>query len=153
MSDGECMRLKRRVLSMHNVVSHCADIQPGDEFFEIIEPIGVYFKHVLMQNGYYTSGPIVFNYLPGSEQFTIMTTLGNRIRIVDDRADSFRFTEHFQLETDFYYRHYEVDEPIPYEEIIEAVYAQGFEVKAIYHVVLKFYGDVILDLYVDAVAV
>lgn len=146
------MRLKHRVLSLHNVVSHTTEIAPGDEFFEIIDPVGDYFKQVLMQNGYYTSGPLVFSYLPGGERFTIMTTLGNRINIVDDSAGSFRFVEHFELESDFFYRHYEVDEPIPYEELIAAVTAEGLEVRAIYHVVLKVYGDVILDLYVDAVA-
>lgn len=152
MKGSGSLKLKQRVLSLHNVVSHSTDIEPGDEFFEIIDPVGDYFKQVLMQNGYYTSGPIVFNYLPGAERFTIMTTLGNRLNIVDDSANSFRFVEHFELETDFFYRHYEVDEPIPYEEIVEAVHAQGFMVNAIYHVVLKCYGEVILDLYVDAVA-
>jgi hypothetical protein len=137
---------------MHNVVSHATDIAPDDEFFEIIDSVGEYFKHMLTQNGYYTSGPIVFSHLPGGERFTIMTTLGNRLNIVDDSADSFRFVEHFELESDFFYRHYEVDEPIPYEQIVAAVAAEGFDVKAIYHVMLKFYGDVILDLYVDAVA-
>lgn len=145
------MRLKRRTLSLHNVVSHRAEIESGDEFFEIIDPIGEYFKQVLMQNGYYTSGPIVFDYLPGGESFTIMTTLGNRVNIVDDSADSFRFVEHFELRSSFFYRHYEVDEPIPYEEIEAAVHAQGFVIKAIYHVVLKFYGEIILDLYIDTV--
>lgn len=146
------MKLKHRMLSMQNVVSHTATIASGDEFFEIIDPVSDYFKQVLMQNGYYTSGPIVFSYLPGGERFTIMTTLGNRINIVNDSADSFRFVEHFELESGFFYRHHEVDEPIPYEEIISAVTAEGCEVRAIYHAVLRVYGDVILDLYVDAVA-
>jgi hypothetical protein len=140
------------MLSLHNVVSHTTTVAPGDEFFEIIDPVGDYFKQVLMQNGYYTSGPLVFSYLPGGERFTIMTTLGNRLNIVDDSADSFRFVEHFELDTDFFYRHCDVDEPIPYEEIMATVAAEGFEVRAIHHVMLKFYGDVILDLYVDAVA-
>ncbi|MEO7017106.1 MAG: hypothetical protein ABI067_11270 [Leifsonia sp.] len=146
------MKVKHRTLSLHNVVSHSTTVVPGDEFFEIIDPVGDYFKQVLMQNGYYTSGPLVFSYLPGGERFTIMTTLGNRLNVVDDSAESFRFVAHFELDTDFYYRHYDVDEPIPYEEIMAAVAAEGFEVRAIYHVMLKFYGDVILDLYVDAVA-
>lgn len=146
------MKLKHRELSLHNVVSYTTEIRPGDEFFEIIDPIGNYFKQVLMQNGYYTSGPIIFDYLPGGEQFTIMTTLGNQINIVEDRADSFAFAERFVLETDFFYRHCDVDDPIPYDEIVEAVHAAGCEVNTIYHVVLNVFGDVILDLYVDAVA-
>ena len=146
------MKLKHRALSLHNVVSHTTTVAPGDEFFEIIDPVGEYFKKVLMRNGYYTSGPLVFSYLPGGERFTIMTTLGNRLNIVDDSEDSFRFVEHFELDTDFFYRHCEIDEPIPYEEIVAAVAAEGLEVRAIHHVMLKFFGDVILDLYVDAVA-
>lgn len=146
------MKLKQRTLSLHNVVSHTANIAPGDEFFEIIDPVGDYFKQVLMQNGYYTSGPIVFSYVPHRDRFTIMTTLGNRINLVDDQADSFRFVEHFEIQSGLFYRHHEVDEPIPYDEIISAATAKGLEVREIYHVVLKVYGDVILDLYVDAVA-
>lgn len=146
------MKLKHRALSLHNVVSYTTTVAPGDEFFEIIDPVGEHFKKVLMRNGYYMSGPLAFSYLPGGERFTIMTTLGNRQNIVDDSEDSFRFVEHFELETDFFYRHCELDEPIPYGEIVAAVAAEGLAVKAIHHVMLKFYGDVILDLYVDAVA-
>jgi hypothetical protein len=61
------MKLKHRTLSLHNVVSHSTTVAPGDEFFEIIATVGDYFKQVLMQNGYYTSGPLVFSYLPGGE--------------------------------------------------------------------------------------
>lgn len=146
------MKLKHRTLSLHNVVSHTAAIAPGDEFFDIIDPVGDYFKQVLMQNGYYTSGPIVFDYFPGGERFTIMTTLGNRLNIVDDSADSFRFVDHIELATDFFYRHHNIDEPIPYDELLAAAAAEGLAVRGIYHVVLKVYGDVILDLFVDAVA-
>ena len=146
------MQFKHRVLSLHNVVSHTADLRPGDELFEVIDPVGDYFKRVLMHNGYYTSGPIVFSYVPDGDRFTIMTTLGNRLNIVDDSTDSFRFEEHFELDTDFFYRHFDVEEPVPYEEIVEAVAAAGLQVTAIYHVVLKFFGEVILDLYVDTVA-
>lgn len=146
------LKLKRRTLSLHNVVSHTAKIEPGDEFFEIIDPVSDYFKQILMQNGFYTSGPIMFNYLPGGDRFTIMTMLGNQINIVDDRADSFRFEEHLEVESGLFYRHHEIDEPIPYDEIISAVTAEGLAVRAIYHVVLNVYGDVILDVIVDAVA-
>ncbi len=137
---------------MYNVVSYTTDVAPGDDFFEIIAPVSDYFKQVLMQNGFFTSGPIAFNYLPDAQRFTIMTTLGNQLKIVDDSANSFDFMEHFGLDTDFFYRHADVDEPIPYEEIIDAVTAAGSQVRGIYHVVLNVYGDVILDLYVDAVA-
>lgn len=146
------MNFKHRVLSLHNVVAHTVQVAEGDEFFEIIDPVGDYFKQVLMNNGYYTSGPIVFDYLPGRDRFTIMTTLGNRVSIVDDSGDNFRFQEHVEIETDFFYRHCEVDEPIPYEQILDTVHAAGLEITAIYHVILKVYGDVILDLYVDTVA-
>ena len=146
------MKFKHRELSMYNVVSYTTDVAPGDDFFEIIAPVSDYFKQVLMQNRFFTSGPIVFNYLPDAQRFTIMTTLGNQLKIVDDSANSFDFAEHFELDTDFFYRHADIDEPIPYEEIIGAVAAAGFGVRGIYHVVLNVYGDVILDLYVDAVA-
>ncbi|MEY9952742.1 hypothetical protein [Leifsonia sp. EB34] len=146
------MRFKQRTLSMHNVVSHTAELRPVDDLFEVVDPVGEYFKQVLMHNGYYTSGPLVFSSVPGGNEFTIMTTLGNRINIVEDSAESFRFEEHLEMETDFFYRHYDLDEPVPYEDIEGAVAAAGLEIKTIYHVVLKFYGEVMLDLYVDAVA-
>ena len=145
------MRFAHRMLSLHNVVSHTAKLREGDELFEVIDPIGDYFKRVLMQNGYYTSGPIVFRSVPDGDEFTIMTTLGNRVEIVDDSAESFRFQEHLKLETDFFHRHYDVDEPVPYPEIEQAVAEAGLGIASIYHVVLAFYGEVMLDLYVETV--
>lgn len=146
------MKFKRRVLSLHNVVSHAAELRPGDELFEVVDPVADYFKQILMHNGYYTSGPIVFSSVPGRKEFTIMTTLGNRINIVDDSSESFGFVEHLELDTEFFYRHHDLDEPVPYEDIELAVAAAGLEIRNIHHVVLKFYGEVMLDLYVDAEA-
>ncbi|WP_460631266.1 hypothetical protein [Leifsonia lichenia] len=146
------MKFKQRVLSLHNVVSHSADLRPGDDLFEVIDPVGDYFKQVLMHNGYYTSGPIVFSSVPGGTSFTIMTTLGNRLNIVDDSVGGFSFMDHLELDTEFFYRHHDVEEPVPYEGIEQAVAAAGLEIKNIHHVVLTFYGEVMLDLYVEAVA-
>lgn len=146
------MRFKRRVLSLRNVVGHTADLRPGYELFEVIEPLGDYFKQVLMHNGYYTSGPLVFSSVPNGDSFAIMTTLGNRFNIVGDTETSFWFQEHFELDTDFFYRHYDLDEPVPYEAITHAIAEAGLKITTIFHVVLTFYGEAMLDLYVETEA-
>lgn len=146
---GLVVRLKSRVLSVHNVVSHSAVVAPGDDFFEIVGPVSEYFKQVLMQNGHFTSGPMMFSWMPGSDRFTLMTSLGNRINIVEDSAESFSFSDQVEVESDFFYRHTDIEEEIPYEEILDAVAAAGRVAVTIYHVVLKVYGDVMLDLYLE----
>ncbi|MFK3669743.1 hypothetical protein ACI2IX_06170 [Leifsonia aquatica] len=52
------MKMKRRLLSLHDVVSYRAELREGDELFEIIDDTADYFRQVLVRNGYYITGPI-----------------------------------------------------------------------------------------------
>lgn len=144
------MKLKRRTLSLNNVVSYRLDLQDGDELLEIIDGTVDYFRQVLVHNGYYTTGPMVFRGLPDSREFTIMTTLGNRVNLVGGSDAGFEFREQVEVETDYFYRHVDVEEPVPYAEIERAVAEAGSRVRNIYHVILDVYGDTLLDLYVEA---
>lgn len=144
------MKLKRRTLSLNNVVSYRLDLQDGDELLEIVDGTVDYFRQVLVHNGYYTTGPMVFRGLPDSREFTIMTTLGNRVNLVGGSDTGFEFREHVEVETDYFYRHVDVDEPVPYAEIERVVGEAGSRVRNIHHVILDVYGDTLLDLYVEA---
>ncbi|QNE37849.1 hypothetical protein F1C12_20345 [Leifsonia shinshuensis] len=135
---------------MNNVVSLRMDLRHGDELLEIIDDTVDDFRRALVSNGYYTTGPMVFRGLPDSREFTIMTTLGNRVNLVGAEGTGFEFRERIDLDTKFFYRHVDVEEPVPYAEIAEAVTAAGFRVETIYHVILDVYGDTMLDLYVEA---
>ncbi|MET3565226.1 hypothetical protein ABIC47_000697 [Leifsonia sp. 563] len=141
------MKLQPRTLSMNNVVSYTLDLHEGDELLDIVDGTAAYFREVLVHNGYYTTGPMVFRGLPGSETFTLMTTLGNRVNMVGDRHCGFEFHERLELETDYFYRHWDVEEPLPYHAIEEAVAVGGSRLQSVYHVILDFYGESVLDLY------
>lgn len=145
------MKLKQRTLSVNNVVSLTMDLREGDELLEVIDETVDHFRQVLVQNGYYTTGPMMFRGLPDVREFTIMASVGNRVNLVGDSGTGFGFSEHVEVETDFFYRHWDVTEPVPYEEIVYAVSAAGSRVVTIDHVVLDFYGETVLDLYVEAV--
>jgi hypothetical protein len=144
------MILKSRTLSLNNVVSLTMGIREGDELLDIIDGTADYFRQVLVNNGYYTTAPVVFRGDPGSREFTLMTSLGNRVNLVGDEGTGFEFHEHVKVESDFFYRHWAVDEPVPYAEIGAAVAESGSKVRSFYHVILDFYGEVVLDVYVDA---
>lgn len=115
------MKLKRRALSLNNVVSFAMELREVDELFEIIDDTADSFKRVLLHNGYYTTGPVVFRARPDSREFAIMTTIGNRPNIVGDRDTGFAFESHRQIETDFFHRHFDIEEPVPYADIERAV--------------------------------
>lgn len=144
------MKLKSRTLSLNNVVSLTMDLREGDELLEVIDGTADYFRRVLVKNGYYTTTPVVFRGHPESRQFTLMTSLGNRVNLVGDEGTGFEFHDRVKVESDFFYRHWDVEEPVPYEEIEEAVAESGAGVRSFYHVILDFYGDTVLDVYVDA---
>lgn len=140
----------RRELSLNNVVSLRMDLHDGDELLEIIDATVDEFGRALVNNGYYTTGPMVFRGLPDSREFAIMTTLGNRVNLVGGERAGFEFRKRVDLKTEFFYRHVHVAEPVPYTEIDEAAAAAGFRVENMYHVILDIFGDTILDLYVEA---
>ena len=144
------VKLTHRELRLNNVVSLRMDLHDGDELVEIIDATVDEFGRALVNNGYYTTGPMVFRGLPDSRELTIMTTLGNRVNLVGREGTGFEFRERLDLETEFFYRHVDVEESVPYAEIGEAVAAAGFRVENIYHVILDVFGDTILDLYVEA---
>ncbi|MFJ3426636.1 hypothetical protein [Leifsonia aquatica] len=131
-------------------MSYRAELREGDELFEIIDDTADYFRQVLARNGYYITGPVVFRSLPESREFTIMTSLGNTVNLVGSRDTGFDFHERVELDTKYFYRHFDIDEPVPYAEIEKAVRDAGANVKSIYHVILDFYGETVLDLYVEA---
>ena len=144
------MKLNPRRLMLNNVVSYELTLESDDELLEVIDDAADSFRRVIVGNGYYTTGPIVFRALPGSQEFTIMTTLGNKVNLVDDSDTGFRFQEHVHVATDYFYRHFDVEEPVPYAEIEAAVSEAGSRVESVYHVILDFYGEPVLDLYVEA---
>lgn len=144
------MKLKRRALSLNNVVSYKLDLREGDELLEVIDDTADYFKQVLVHNGYYTTGPVVFRALPDSKEFTIMTTLGNRVNIIGGSDTGFEFHPRIEVDTDYFYRHFDIEETVPYAEIERAVVDTGSRVQNIYHVILDFYGETVLDVYVEA---
>jgi hypothetical protein len=143
------VKLESRTLSLNNVVSCTLELREEDELLEVIDGTVDEFKRVLVHNGYFTTAPMVFRGLPDSRTFTIMTALGNRVNLVGDQGAGFEFHQHVRVDTDFFYRHWDIDEPVPYGEIEQAVWETGATVQGVYHVILDFYGETVLDLYVD----
>ena len=143
------VKLKPRTLSLNNVVSFTVDLDEGDTTLEVVDAAGDEFRRVLVGNGYYTTGPVVFRALPDSRSFTLMTTLGNRVNVVGDTGSGFEFHERVEVETDYFYRHCDSEEPVPYAELEQAVAQAGSRIRDIFHVILDVYGDVVLDLYLD----
>ena len=47
----------------------------------------------------------------------VFTTVGNKLEIKGENTSGIFFQESLNFTTDFYYRHYNQEEPIPYEEI------------------------------------
>jgi len=143
------MKLKRRTLSLNNVVSYRIDLREGDRLFEVIDETVDYFRQVLVHNGYYTTAPMVFRGLPDSREFTMLTALGNPVNLIGGNDTGFEFHQHLEVETDFFYRHCDIEEPVRYAEIQSAVAAAGSRVRNIHHVILDVYGETMLDLYVE----
>ncbi|WP_233265347.1 hypothetical protein [Leifsonia sp. AG29] len=145
------LKLRRRTLSLHNVVSLTLNLQDADQLLEIIDGTVDEFRRALVRNGYYVTGPTVFRALPDSRDFTLMTTLGNRMNLVGAHGTGFEFNERLTLDTDYFYRHVDIDEPVPYDDIERMLQEAGLTVQTIYHVILDVYGETMLDLYIEAV--
>lgn len=144
------MKLKHRTLSLRNVVSYRMELREGDRLFDVVDEAVDYFRQVLVHNGYYTTGPMVFRGLPDSREFTMMTTLGNRVNLVRASDSGFAFHEQVEVDTDFFYRHCDIEEPVPYADIERAVGEAGAVVRNAHHVILDVYGETMLDPYVEA---
>lgn len=145
------MKLEARQLSLHNVIQFSTYLDKSKPWFEQVDEAGEYLKKILMNNGYYTSGPVVFSYNPDNinSSVDIMTTIGNKVEILEDSMEHFGFIENFMLDTNYWYRHFDILEEIPYKAIEEQIVSKNKKIKTIYHVIMKFYGETMLDLYYD----
>ncbi|MBP2624054.1 hypothetical protein [Streptococcus oricebi] len=143
------MKFKTRELSLKNVIGfHLAVDFKKDVFKQVVDGATA-FKKEMLQNGYYTDGPAYFTYLPGQETISVFTTIGNKVNLVGETPSNVFFQEQLAFTTAYYYRHYDQEEPIPYEAIQEEIEKAGLDLKNIYHVVLNLYGDSIIDLYCE----
>ncbi|MBS7576313.1 MULTISPECIES: hypothetical protein [unclassified Enterococcus] len=144
------MEFKKRELSLNNLIGLTAPLNSDDDVFNQVERIGQELKRQLIENEYYTNGPIIFKYNPFKDQeISIFTTIGNQVNIIGENELSIEFFQHFDLETNYYYRHYDETEAIPYSEIKNKINESGKILKTIYHVILDFYNETILDLYCE----
>ncbi|ELS0478121.1 hypothetical protein HAX44_13280 [Enterococcus faecalis] len=144
------MKFKKRELSLNNLIGLTAPLDlEGDIFDQVIEISGV-LKTELMENGYYTNGPILFKYNPfDGEELSVYTTIGNTVNIIGENKSEINFTPHFELTTSYFYRHFDETEKVPYEEIKNNIEENERTLKEIYHVVLDFYGEIVLDMYCE----
>src|SRR5574337_708173 len=145
------MKLDPRQLSLYNVIQFSAELDKSKPLLDQIDETGDYFKKILMENGYYTSGPVVFSYNPEvmDSSLYIMTSIGNKVEISENDLEHFAYVAHFELDTSYWYRHFDIDQEIPYEALKQKIANKNQRVTAIYHVILRFYGEVMLDLYYD----
>lgn len=113
------MKLKTRQLSLTNVVGFSADLDSDNDIFDQVAQVGAQFKELLIQNGYYSDTPIIFEYNPfdQSNDITILSAVGNKINIVGENKSPFFFKERLDFTTNYFYRHYDQEEAIPYNEI------------------------------------
>ncbi|OJG71819.1 hypothetical protein RV12_GL001461 [Enterococcus quebecensis] len=109
------------------------------------------FKEVLIQNGYYADTPIIFEYNPFEESndITILSAVGNKINIVGENRSQFFYKERLDFTTDYFYRHYDQEETIPYNEIKKKIEEDKGIFLTIYHVLLDLDGDIVIDLYCE----
>ena len=141
------MKFTSKELSLHNLIGFGVELEPKETFFERLVSDSKEFKMQMIQNGFYTDGPIFYQYNPIEEvqDVLVFTTVGNKLRITGENTSSIFFQESLYLTTNFYYRHYNKEEPIPYYEIEKEISASGFKLVNIIHVVLDFYGDYIFS--------
>ncbi|MBP2622285.1 hypothetical protein ACVRXQ_13270 [Streptococcus panodentis] len=145
------MKFKRRQLSLKNAVGFELTIEPGIPFYEQLVDASTSFKQLMMGDDLYFDGPTYFTYVPSenSQDILVFTTIGNQLEIEEENTSGIFFQESLDLTTDFYYRHYNQEEPIPYEEIEKAISEAGFKLVNIFHAVLDLYGDYVVDLYCE----
>lgn len=145
------MKLKRRQLSLNNVVGFRATMNGDNDLFDQVAEFGSQFKELLVSNGYYSDTPIIFEYNPFFEEkeMTLMTTIGNKVNIVGDNQSDFFFKTHLNFSTDYFYRHYDQEEAIPYKELNDTIEANGEILLTYYHVLLDLEGDYVVDIYCE----
>lgn len=145
------MKFKERKLSLNNLIGIDVELDPSTEIAEQVMEASMDFKKLLVGNGYYTDGPAIYEYMPfeKSNTLSIYTTIGNAVNIVGKNESNVKFKADFGFTTDYYYRHYDEDEEIPYDEIRSEIEKAGYTLVSIYHVILDLYGDMVLDLYCE----
>lgn len=144
------MKFKTRQLRLEHIAGFDMEIDPSKELFEQTEKAMLNFKGFLVENGCYFDGPVVYKYNPFDEsgEFLLFVPIGNELEVLDDDLPFF-YQEEFNLTTDYYYRHYDQEEEIPYEAIDKAIAENNCTLMTIYHVVLDLYGDQVTDLYCE----
>ncbi|EFR96635.1 succinyl-CoA ligase (ADP-forming) subunit beta [Listeria ivanovii FSL F6-596] len=80
---------------------------------------------------------------------TILSTVGNKINIVGENKSQFFYKERLDFTTNYYYRHYDQEEAIPYNEIKEKIDNEKGILLTIYHILLDLEGDIVIDLYCE----
>jgi hypothetical protein len=146
------MKFKTRELRLNNVISINMTVDFKGDIFEQITEVGTELKNLLIQNDYYTDSPMIFVNNPfaeSSENMTLLTTIGNAVEITGKNESNIGFDEHFEMTTNYFYRHFDQEEEIPYQEIDNEITRAGYSLVNIYHVVLDFYGDMVLDMYCE----
>lgn len=143
------MKLKRRQLQLKNLIGMDAELDKTIDMFEQVIEVSDDFTRLLIHNGYYVDGPTIYEYMPFAESNTlsIYTTIGNAVNIVGENKYKIKFLQQFGFTTDYFYRHYDEEEEIPYDEIRRQIEKDGYTILTIYHVILDLYGDTIVDMY------
>lgn len=145
------MKFKTRKLSLENKIGFHATIDSEKDVFDQVADASMFFKELLIQNGFYTNGPIMFEFNPfnNSLEIELFTTIGNVINIVGKNESNIEFEKHFEFTTEYVYRHFDQEKEIPYDEIKEKIEKNGQKLNTFYHVLLDFYGDTVVDLYCE----
>lgn len=145
------MKLKTRQFSLNNVIGVTATLNSKNDIFDQVSEMSTKFKEVLIQNGYFADTPIIFEYNPFEESndITILSAVGNKINIVGENRSQFFYKERLDFTTDYFYRHYDQEEAIPYNEIKKKIEEDKGIFLTIYHVLLDLDGDIVIDLYCE----
>lgn len=145
------MKFKRRQLSLKNAIGFELTIESESSFYSQLKEASDGFKRLMMGDDLYFDGPTYFTYLPSDDiqDILVFTTLGNKLEQVKENTSGIFFQKSLNLITDFYYRHYDQEEAIPYEEIEREISKEGYRLVNIFHVVLDLYGDYVVDLYCE----
>lgn len=145
------MKLKTKQLSLNNVVGFSAMLDSDKDIFDQVAEMGKQFKELLIQNGCYSDVPVIFEYNPFDKgnEITIFSAVGNKINIIGENKSQFFYKEHLDFTTNYFYRHYDQEEAIPYDQLKEKIEEDEGILLTIYHVLLDLDGDVVIDLYCE----
>ena len=145
------MNFTSRQLSLKNLVGFPLVVDKNKDLFDDVTSEMTEFKKIMLGNDFFTDGPVYFSYLPGqeAEPITVFTTIGNRVEITGDNELGLFYQEKLDIRTDYYYRHYNQNELIPYDEIQGEIESAGLRLVNIIHVILDLYGDYVIDLYCE----